>query len=93
MLSICLMAILAGLMAAYTAGVMVEAGRQASATLRAQNEAFRAAENASRMEAARLMAERERDDMARSMEEAANADKDASRLCLGPDSVMRLNKR
>lgn len=77
----------------YRLGVQVEAGRNARTILAAQHETFKAAEAASRQEEMRLAAERERDIAGMKLEDAANADANASRVCLGPDSVMRINQR
>lgn len=77
----------------YSLGYQVEAGRNAKSVLAAQHETFKAAEAASRQEEARLAAERERNAIALQLEDAANADTNAGRVCLGSDSVLRLNQR
>ncbi len=77
----------------YQMGVKLEAGRYAVALAKAQKDAFRAAEIASASEEKRLAAQAEYEQAVMRLEDEANADKDASRICLGADSVMRLNKR
>jgi hypothetical protein len=77
----------------YRVGVKLEAGRTAVAIAKAQKDAFRAAEIASTAEEKRLAAEFQRAQSMIQLEDEANADEDASRLCLGADSVLRLNKR
>lgn len=83
----------ASFLAGFSVGVRYQEGRQAVATLAAQRVAFDAAETASRHEVARLEAERGRAALASQMEDMARADENASRLCLGADSVLRLNAR
>ncbi len=67
--------------------------RAALAQAEAERAAWRAAEAASRKEAARLAVEAERDALARELEDAANADPVAAPACLGPERVRRLNLR
>lgn len=78
---------------AYRMGYSAAMGAVARQTLDAQKAAFAAAELASRKEVQRLTLEAERADLARQLEDAANADTDANRLCLGADSVSRLRAR
>lgn len=53
-------------------------GAHAAALAKAQKATIRAAEQASRTEAARLALQAERDDLARELEDAAHADDDAT---------------
>jgi hypothetical protein len=78
---------------AYRMGYSAAMGEVAQKALKAQKAAFAAAEIASRKEAQRLALEAQRDDLARQLEDAANADADADRVCLGADSVQRLRAR
>ena len=68
-------------------------GRHAAALARAQADAIRAADMASRKEADRLAAEDEALRLARELEDAAHADPDADRPCLSADSVRRIDLR
>ena len=92
---------LAGVMAltggAYTLGrvqgVAAANARRAVEQTRLQTQIIRAAEIASRKEAARLAAVDAADKFARELEDAAHTDPRAGRLSLGADSVRRLNRR
>jgi hypothetical protein len=77
----------------YFTGVKLEAGRQAIQLAKAQKDAFRAAEAASISEEKRLVAEFQRAQTMIQLEDEANADEAAGNMCLGADSVMRLNRR
>lgn len=60
---------------------------------KAQSDAFESAELASRKEEERLLAEEAYRKSTLDLEEKANADPDANRMCLGADGVRRLNLR
>lgn len=70
---------------------LIEA-RHAVQLQRAQTKAVQAAELASRKEADRLAAQTELDDLARDLEDQANADP-AGGVCLPVARVLRLNRR
>jgi hypothetical protein len=92
---------LAGLMAltggAYTLGhhqgVAAASARQAVEQAHLQLQMIRAAEIASRKEAARLAALQKADELSKELEDAAHTDRNAGRIALGADSVRRLNRR
>lgn len=77
--------------ASFWQGARYAQAKHAAALLRAQNEAFRAAELASRREAERLAAEAQAADLARELEDLANADP-ASGTGLPLGRVLRLNR-
>jgi hypothetical protein len=77
----------------YFTGVRLEAGRQAIQLAKAQQAVVRAAEAASVSEEKRLAAEFQRAQSMIHLEDEANADTAAGNMCLGADSVMRLNRR
>jgi len=77
----------------YFTGVRLEAGRQAIQLAKAQQAVVRAAEAASVSEEKRLVAEFQRAQSMIQLEDEANADTAAGNMCLGADSVMRLNRR
>jgi hypothetical protein len=77
----------------YFTGVRLEAGRQAIQLAKAQQAVVRAAEAASVSEEKRLAAEFQRAQSMIQLEDEANADTAAGNMCLGADSVMRLNRR
>jgi hypothetical protein len=77
----------------YLTGVKLEAGRQAVQLAKAQRAVVRAAEAASVSEEKRLAAEFQRAQAMIQLEDEANADTAAGNMCLGADSVMRLNRR
>lgn len=66
---------------------------QALRVAEAQRRAIEKSNEVNRLEAARLALQRERDQLALDLEDAARADPDASRPALGADSVRRLNQR
>lgn len=78
---------------AYRMGYSASEARHAADLLKAQRETAEAAELASRKEQERLAAEAARAEKDRELEDAAARDPDADRMCLGPDSVQRLNSR
>lgn len=84
--------VLAGI-GGYFTGARIEAGRQAIQLAKAQQAMVRAAEAASVSEEKRLAAEFQRAQTMIQLEDEANADKAAGNMCLGADSVMRLNRR
>jgi len=67
--------------------------KQAVEQARLQTQMIRAAEIASRKEAARLTALQEVEQLSKELEDAAHADINAGRIALGADSVHRLNRR
>jgi len=92
---------LAGVMAlvggAYTLGHYqgADAANARFAVKRAhlQSQMIRAAEIASRNEAARLVAVAKVEQLSKELEDAAHTDRNADRISLGADSVRRLNRR
>jgi hypothetical protein len=88
---------LALIAAAFGAGWWLGAWTQESKHIRAlasaQQAAMRAADLASAKEAARLAAETERDQLARQLEDAANAEPVTAAACLPLSRVLRLNRR
>ncbi len=82
---------------AYTLGRIQGAAaanaRYVAAQARLQAQVIRAAELASRREAARLAAEAARRKLEQELEDAARQDPNAGRIALGADSVRRLNRR
>jgi len=60
---------------------------------RLQTQMIRAAEIASRKEAARLAAVAAADKFSKELEDAAHKDRNADRISLGADSVRRLNRQ
>ena len=82
---------------AYTRGRIQGAAaanaRHAAAQARLQAQMIRAAEIASRKEAARLAAEVKAQQLQQELEDAARQDPHAGRIAIGPDSVRRLNRR
>jgi len=89
-----LMAIVGG---AYTIGRVQGAAasdaRFAATQAHLQTQIIRAAEIASRKEAARLAAVAAADKLSRELEDASHTDRNAGRISLGTDSVRRLNHR
>lgn len=73
-------------------GAALADARHATAMQRAQVEVVQAAELASRKEADRLAAQVALDDLARDLEDQANADP-AGGVCLPVSRVLRLNRR
>lgn len=88
-----LVAVIVAGIGGYFMGVRIEAGRQAIQVANAQRAAVRAAEAASVSEEKRLAAEFQRAQAMIQLEDEANADTAAGNMCLGADSVMRLNRR
>jgi predicted negative regulator of RcsB-dependent stress response len=86
-----LLALIAAFGWGWRSGADYAQAKHAAALLRAQNEAFRAAELASRREAERLAAEAQAADLARELEDLANADP-ASGTGLPLGRVLRLNR-
>lgn len=78
---------------AYSRGFAAAEAIHASDIAKERDRVAAAAEQASRKEAERLAVEAERDALARELEDAALQDPDAGRMCLGVDSVRRLQKR
>ncbi len=77
----------------YRMGSSAEATRTALRLAEAQRAAVQAADTLARAESARLALQAERDHLARTLEDAAHADPDASVVALGVDSVRRLARR
>jgi len=67
--------------------------RLAAEQARLQTQMIRAAEIASRKEAARLVAVAAAEQLSKELEDAAHTDPYAGRISLGADSVRRLNRR
>lgn len=74
-------------------GVAEAEHRQAVAATETQKRLLRLADDLARAERLRLEAEAERDELARSLEDEARADRRARSLSLGLDGVRRLNRR
>ena len=74
-------------------GLAAADARHVAEQARLQAQLVRAAEIASRREAARLAAVAKADQLSRELEDAARTDPLADRVSLGVDSVRRLNRR